>query len=212
MAWTVPRTWVPGEIVTAALMNQQLRDNLLVAETTTVTTVEDLIVATGPNALTRQGLITAGEWMQVEAGAIGSGTPLLAPGFIAWYNGSTCPEGWSEALELRGRTPLGLPAGGTLAGTRGTALGNFGTVQSTGGASHTHGPGSISSSYGGGHTHQTEGGFGSGGNGSGGGGTLTVGMAGDHNHGVSPSGATGSAGGTIDVTMPYIQLIACRSN
>lgn len=29
MAWTVPRTWVAGEIVTAALMNTHVRDNLL---------------------------------------------------------------------------------------------------------------------------------------------------------------------------------------
>lgn len=29
MAWTAPRTWVSGEVVTAALMNTHLRDNLL---------------------------------------------------------------------------------------------------------------------------------------------------------------------------------------
>ena len=29
MAWTVPRTWVTGEQVTAALMNTHVRDNLL---------------------------------------------------------------------------------------------------------------------------------------------------------------------------------------
>lgn len=29
MAWTAPRTWVSGEVVTAALMNAHLRDNLL---------------------------------------------------------------------------------------------------------------------------------------------------------------------------------------
>ena len=28
MAWTTPRTWVDGELVTAALMNTHLRDNL----------------------------------------------------------------------------------------------------------------------------------------------------------------------------------------
>lgn len=28
MAWTLPRTWVAGEIVTAALLNTHLRDNL----------------------------------------------------------------------------------------------------------------------------------------------------------------------------------------
>jgi len=29
MAWTTPRTWIPGEIVTADLMNVQVRDNQL---------------------------------------------------------------------------------------------------------------------------------------------------------------------------------------
>ena len=29
MAWTAPRTWVVGEVVTAALMNTHVRDNLL---------------------------------------------------------------------------------------------------------------------------------------------------------------------------------------
>jgi hypothetical protein len=29
MAWTAPRTWVTGEIVTASLLNEQIRDNML---------------------------------------------------------------------------------------------------------------------------------------------------------------------------------------
>jgi len=29
MGWTSPRTWVTGEIVTAAMLNEQLRDNFL---------------------------------------------------------------------------------------------------------------------------------------------------------------------------------------
>lgn len=33
MAWTAPRTWSPGETVTASLMNTHLRDNLLVLKT-----------------------------------------------------------------------------------------------------------------------------------------------------------------------------------
>ena len=33
MAWTTPRLWVLGEILTAALMNVQLRDNLFALST-----------------------------------------------------------------------------------------------------------------------------------------------------------------------------------
>ena len=29
MAWTAPKTWVPGEMATAALLNTHVRDNLL---------------------------------------------------------------------------------------------------------------------------------------------------------------------------------------
>lgn len=29
MAWTTPRTWIPGELLTASLLNTHLRDNLL---------------------------------------------------------------------------------------------------------------------------------------------------------------------------------------
>lgn len=69
MAWTTPRTWVTGEVVTAAYFNTNLRDNLnflvgaagaevLTSETTTSTTYTDLAtvgpavtVTTGVSAL-----------------------------------------------------------------------------------------------------------------------------------------------------------------
>ena len=35
MAWTATRTWVAGELVTAALFNTHLRDNLLILKTDT---------------------------------------------------------------------------------------------------------------------------------------------------------------------------------
>ncbi len=31
--WTVPRTWVPGELVTATMMNTHVRDNLNLLKT-----------------------------------------------------------------------------------------------------------------------------------------------------------------------------------
>mgnify|MGYP001592239233 CR=1 FL=1 len=33
MAWTAPRTWVTSELVTAAIMNTHIRDNLLALST-----------------------------------------------------------------------------------------------------------------------------------------------------------------------------------
>ena len=57
MAWTAPRTWVTGETVTAALMNAQIRDNLLEASAATVTTAGDLAFADAANSMgSRVGL------------------------------------------------------------------------------------------------------------------------------------------------------------
>jgi hypothetical protein len=76
MAWTAPRTWVVSEIVTAALLNAQIRDNELdldarttmvqspvtTSQTTTSTTYTDLATA-GP-AVT----LTVGTQMLVTVG------------------------------------------------------------------------------------------------------------------------------------------------
>jgi len=35
-----------------------------------------------------------------------------------------CPDGWSEYTGLRGRYPVGVPSGGTILGTVGTAMSN----------------------------------------------------------------------------------------
>ena len=53
MAWTTPRTWVTGEIVTAALLNTHVRDNLNVTAPAIMTGQGDLIFATGANAPSR---------------------------------------------------------------------------------------------------------------------------------------------------------------
>ncbi len=51
-----------------------------------------------------------------------SGVPA---GFVGFFNLSSCPTGWSALNEARGRYLVGLPSGGTLAGTKGTALSNL---------------------------------------------------------------------------------------
>ncbi len=66
MAWTSPRTWVAGEVVTAALLNTHLKDNLLQTAPGLVTTSGDIVVASGANALARQAAMTQA---QAEAGS-----------------------------------------------------------------------------------------------------------------------------------------------
>jgi len=53
MGWTAPRTWVVGEVLTAALLNQELRDHLLETGPAKVATAEDLLVGAGGQTLKR---------------------------------------------------------------------------------------------------------------------------------------------------------------
>ncbi len=69
MAWTAPRTWVADEIVTAALMNTHVRDNLLETMTAKVTTAGDTAYATAANALARLGIGAAHELLRTNSGA-----------------------------------------------------------------------------------------------------------------------------------------------
>jgi len=53
MAYTAYRTWTTGEIVTAALMNEQVRDNGLLTAPAIMTTAGDIIYASGANTPAR---------------------------------------------------------------------------------------------------------------------------------------------------------------
>ena len=44
---------------------------------------------------------------------------------VMFFNRSSCPSGWTELTSARGRSLVGLPSGGTLGGTQGTALTNL---------------------------------------------------------------------------------------
>ena len=53
MAWTTPRTWTTGELVTASIMNVHVRDNLNETGPFLVTTKGDIVVASAANNLDR---------------------------------------------------------------------------------------------------------------------------------------------------------------
>lgn len=69
MAYTAPRTWVVGEVLTAALLNTHLRDNLLETAVAKATTAGDTVYATAANALARLGIGTALQVLRTNAGA-----------------------------------------------------------------------------------------------------------------------------------------------
>ena len=62
MAWTAPLTWTTGQIVTAANLNQQIRDNLLETASAKAAAAGDVFVATGANAIKK---VTKGTTKQV---------------------------------------------------------------------------------------------------------------------------------------------------
>jgi hypothetical protein len=56
-----------------------------------------------------------------ECGQISAQGGSIPSGLIAAFN-AACPSGWTEFTAARGRVVVGVPSGGTLAGTVGTAL------------------------------------------------------------------------------------------
>jgi hypothetical protein len=93
MAWTTPRTWIAGELVTAALFNTHLRDNLnaLPPATSTITTTGtvnqlsipsgrgDLVVfANNATLLTINGIAPGLDGQRLTVFAVGAGQVNLA--------------------------------------------------------------------------------------------------------------------------------------
>lgn len=129
MAWTAPRTWVAGEVLTAALLNTHVRDNLLETGAAKVTTAEDILVATGANALKRLAVGTEGQALSVVSGDV-AWANLITPGWvrhsvgtlasseIAFTGLSTSIKGWRVTGVLLGvSTPVfALGGGATLVG------------------------------------------------------------------------------------------------
>ena len=76
-----------------------------------------------------------------------NGIDVISAGMVAFFNLSSCPTGWSELTSARGRYIVGLPSGGTLAGTAGTAFTTNAENRTVGPHSHTN---TINNSS---HTH-----------------------------------------------------------
>jgi hypothetical protein len=70
MAFPNPRkTWVTGELITAAIMNAEVRDALDETYPAKVTTAGDLAYATAARTLARLGIGSAGQFLRVNSGA-----------------------------------------------------------------------------------------------------------------------------------------------
>lgn len=80
MAWTAPRTWVTSELVTAAIMNTHVRDNLLETAPAKVTAAAQLLVSTGPNAVAARQVDKATDLSNPETTASTSYTDTATAG------------------------------------------------------------------------------------------------------------------------------------
>jgi hypothetical protein len=139
-----------------------------------------------------------------EADDVGSGGSAAPAGAVSFFNLSACPSGWSELTAARGRYLVGLPSGGTLSATVGTALTN---TENRPVGQHTHGvndPGHH-------HSYQVPGGL-----------TDANSTAYDvaeplgfdtYATGTSTTGITiQSAGSVAGTNAPYLQLLACQKD
>lgn len=66
--WTAPASWTTGQIVTAANLNEQIRDNMLETSPAKASAAGDTFYATGANALARLAKGTKYQEVRMNAG------------------------------------------------------------------------------------------------------------------------------------------------
>ena len=133
MAYTAYRTWTTGEIVTAALMNEQVKDNGLLTAPAIMTAQGDLIYgaaantparpakeATATRSLTKTGTSNNPAWAQVALATGVSGTLPVA-------NGGT----WLTSRGSNVATFLGTPSSANLRSALTDETGTGGAVFAT---------------------------------------------------------------------------------
>lgn len=121
MSWTAPRTWIAGEVVTAALLNAQIRDNELALATVPTVTVATTSSSFVKTADMKWHLVKSwgGGASGSAAGGGGSGTAMGAGGGGAAY----CEKLYaSSALSASESFTVGVGGSGNSgAGNAGTA-------------------------------------------------------------------------------------------
>ncbi len=140
--------------------------------------------------------------LSVQAQTATNGIPT---GLVMFFTTSSCPSGWSELTSARGRYVVGLPAGGSLSGTQGTALSN---LENRAVGQHNH------TIYDPGHLHNltapnsgTNGGVWQTGNN-----TAGPTLAGALTSSVTTGITINSSGSITGTNAPYIQLLVCQKN
>lgn len=133
MAYTAYRTWTTGEIVTAALMNEQVKDNGLLTAPAIMTAQGDLIYGSAANtparlakdanstrSLTNTGTSNNPAWAQVALATGVSGTLPVA-------NGGTGITSFGSGVATFIGTPSSANLRGALTDETGTGAAVFAT-------------------------------------------------------------------------------------
>ena len=90
MAWSAPKTFTAGAVLTAAELNQHLRDNMLETGAASVTTAGDLAYADAANSLgSRLGIGSVGSLLVSDGSAPLWRTPTQAKTNVAESTAST---------------------------------------------------------------------------------------------------------------------------
>lgn len=171
----------------------------------TAPSVEGNLVLEGVLKMTG-GSPGAGKVLTSDANGVASWTTAaggVPTGAVMAFNLASCPSGWTEYTSARGRYVVGLPSGGTLNGTAGTALSNL-EDRPVGQHSHT-----ITDP---GHQHGVNGGAGWANDS-----YFTMTNSGTQ-YGVKYTGVgytyitVNNAGTTAGTNAPYIQLLICQKS
>ena len=190
MAWTSPKTWVPAEIVLKDDFLTYLRDNQQELAPHLATTKGDIFVGTGGNTIVRLPVGTNAFSVEADSAqpeGVKWTDNTIPSGLIMMKSSGSCPTGWTEYTMTRGRALVGVPSGGTIQGTVGTALTNLQNK------THTHtGPS---------HTHSITVG------------NMNSGGTPFHGQDPSGSGGTGLTGtSAASNSLPYVQLLFCSKD
>ena len=117
-------------------------------------------------------------------GGTSGGTYLVPVGGILLF-AADCPTGWTEYTAARGRAIVGVPSGGAIAGTVGSALTNLATRTISTVVAHTHAAGTLDGDNESAHTHGV--------------GTLNNATEAAHTHGIGTYDAAAEAAHTHGV-------------
>ena len=132
MAWTTPRTWTTGEVVTKAIMDTHVKDNFNMTAPAILTTAGDILYASGANTPARLAKSTTSTHYLTNQGT--SNVPAWGQVNVANGVTGTLPvgNGGTGATSLNNLITLGTHTTGNYAATVANATNGGTTIANSG--------------------------------------------------------------------------------